>query len=88
MEIYKVEKRMIEYEINENEFLNFVKSKHPNDIEVQNIKTYKELISLFGCLDEFEVELNKFLIDTDSELITKIDYYFDKDDDAWRIYNE
>ena len=88
MEIYKVEKNIIAYDINENDFLNFLKSKYSNDEQIQDIKTYKELISLFGCLDEFEFELNEFLINTNNELMKKIDYYFDEEDEAWRNYGE
>lgn len=59
MKIYRTERMVTEYEINEEEFLTFLKVNNPDDEDIQNAQTFDDLLKVF-CLDDFSDELSLF----------------------------
>lgn len=89
MEFYKLEKRIDRYEIDENKFLDFLREYykgHPFGEDIESINTFQELISLWGCLDEFEEPLNAFLKGYPYINEDEINYYFEDYENACRNY--
>jgi len=88
MKIYKTTRCVTYWDVNEEDFLNYLKRKNPNDEDIQKVTNLKELIKEFGDLNEFDIELNQY-INSDTCRIIGIpyssNYYYDNYLDA---YNE
>lgn len=86
MTIYQTVRRVYAYDIDENDFLQYLKKTNPNDEDIQNANNLRELIDMCGCLDEFCGELDFYLFNKDirekTEYITdsSSSYYEDWED--------
>lgn len=59
MKIYRTERMVTEYEVNEEEFLTFLKVNNPDDEDIQNAQTFDDLLKGYS-LDDFSDELSLF----------------------------
>ena len=86
MKIYKTTRCITYWDVNEEDFLNYLKAENPNDEDIQKATNLKELIKEFGDLNEFDIELNQY-INSDTCRIIGIPYssnrYYDDYADAY-----
>jgi hypothetical protein len=61
MKIYKTTRCVTQWDVDEKNFLNFLKAENPHDEDIQKAENLEELIEEFGDIDEFCVELDKYL---------------------------
>ena len=52
MKIYKTTRCITYWDVNEEDFLNYLKRENPNDEDIQKATNLKELIKEFGDLNE------------------------------------
>ena len=90
MQIYSVNKSINEYEVDENDLFNFLKSRYSQYEDVKNISSLKELIDLFGCLDEFDKDIKDYLgiNKINGTCIENWEAYFKEYGDACMNYND
>ena len=89
MTIYQTVRRVYAYDIDDNDFLQYLKKENSNDTGIQKTNNLRELIDDFGCLDEFCGELDHYLFKKDmsekTEYITdNSSSYYEDWGDAYR----
>lgn len=90
MTIYQTVRRVYAYDIDENDFLQYLKKTNPDYEDIQKANSLRELIDMISCLDEFGGELDTYLFNKEmheeTEYITDSpsSYYEDWED----AYNE
>lgn len=89
MTIYETVRRVYAYDIDENDFLRFLKKIHLSDSDIQKASSLRELIDDFGCLDEFGGELDLYLFQKDmnekaEHMTDSSSSYYEDWEDAYR----
>ena len=81
MLIYRLEKAIKEYTIDEEDFLNYLKNQNLKDEDIQSSNSVEELKEKFGFIGEFSAELDAYLKDKEETLVgSQISYYDDYGD--------
>lgn len=81
MLIYRLEKAIKEYTIDEEDFLNYLKNQNLKDEDIQNSNNAADLKEKFGFIGEFSAELDSYLQDKEETLVgSQISYYDDYGD--------
>lgn len=85
MKIYKTTRCVTQWDVDEEDFLNFLKAENPHDEDIQKAENLEELIKEFGDIDEFSVELDKYL-NSDTckmDIFNSSNHYYDNYCDAY-----
>jgi len=85
MKIYKTTRCVTQWDINEEDFLKFLKADNPYDEDIQKAENLEELIKEFGSIDEFDIELNQYLNSDTSKMhiFNSSNHYYDNYNDAY-----
>ena len=83
MKVYKVVRKFHEYDIDDNDFLKFLKEENPDDEDIQNATNLREVIDRYGCIDEFDGDLERYIYISGSKkqkMDSWVAFYEDIDD--------
>lgn len=85
MKIYKATKKIEVFDIDENDFFNFIKKENPDEKDIQNKNSWKELIEDSFKAGDFGDELNKYTLDKEKKILYYMPYnnYYDNYCDAY-----
>ncbi len=78
MKIYRTERMVTECEVNEEEFLEFLKKDDPDDEVIQNAQTLDDVLEEY-VIDDFDTELLLFTEGGDT-ISYHSGIYYDKED--------
>jgi hypothetical protein len=85
MKIYKTTRCVTQWDVDEKDFLNFLKTENLHDEDIQKAENLKELIEEFGDIDEFSADLDKYL-NSDickMDIFSSSNHYYDNYIDAY-----
>lgn len=84
MKVYRVTRKIEAFEVDEEALLNRIKKCDcDNDEDIQNANSMKELIKLFGSLNDFDAEVEDFC--KEGEIVIDSVLYEDNWGEAYNI---
>ena len=86
MEIFKTTRKIEKFNLDENDFFNFLKKNYPDDESIQELNSFNELINKYS-LWEFDEELEEYFSTKNIEM-TLTDSYISYYNEYYDAYNE
>ena len=85
MRIYKTTHCITQWDMDDADFLLFLKKTNPNDEDIQQATSLKEIIKEYGCINEFAGELDTYLTAErhEMEIVEGVNNYFEDYSDAY-----
>lgn len=83
MKIYRTTKKVDEFDIDEKDFLNYIKQENLEDEDIQKINNIDKLIKEFGHIDEFSLELDMYLFNKTNRCFNSSISYYDNYNEAY-----
>lgn len=92
MEIFKTTRKIEKFNLDENDFFNFLKENYPDDESIRELNSFNELINKYSLWD-FDEELEEYFSTksikmtlTDSHTSYYDEYYDAYEDMEWEIH--